>query len=220
MASSSWGSTPTARTRPLAMAFRARMNGRNNRANARNGRASRSAESSGWAIAQDFGAISPTTMWRNTTTLRAMAKAMAWRTPEGMAMPPMADSSSPARAGSAMMPSPSEHIVMPSCAPASISESSRMPARAERAALLPSAASCSIRERREARRANSAATKNPLSARSTTAIAERGPGVHRRSPSGSTSIDVGDGRLLVAGRRVAVVADRRRRRRPDRRRSS
>ena len=74
-----------------------------------------------------------------------------------------------AMVGSATAPRPSEHIVMPSCAPASIRVSSRIPASAETARLLPSAASCSIRERRAASRANSAATKNPLSASRTTA---------------------------------------------------
>ena len=72
-------------------------------------------------------------------------------------------------AGSATAPRPSEHIVMPSCAPASIRVSSRnrrahVPARRS-----PSAASCSILERREASSANSEATKNPFSPSSTTA---------------------------------------------------
>ena len=44
--------------------------------NARNGSASSTAESSGWLIAHDFGAISPTTTCRKPTTATASTNAM------------------------------------------------------------------------------------------------------------------------------------------------
>lgn len=44
---------------------------------ARNGRLSSTAERSGWLMAHDFAAISPTTMWRNTTTATASTVAIA-----------------------------------------------------------------------------------------------------------------------------------------------
>jgi hypothetical protein len=69
-------------------------------------------------------------------------------------------------AGSAKAPMPSEHIVIPSWAPASITDSSfeaLIPARARPS---PSAASCSNRDRRAASTANSAATNAPLAASS------------------------------------------------------
>ena len=42
--------------------------------NARIGTASSVAERSGWAMAHDFGAISPTTRWMKVTTRRARTK--------------------------------------------------------------------------------------------------------------------------------------------------
>src|SRR5829696_5870886 len=61
-----------------------------------------------------------------------------------------------------------EAIVIPSWAPASISDTRCIAPRAILARALPVAASCSILVRRAAMRANSAATKNALAARSTT----------------------------------------------------
>ena len=52
------------------------MIGRKIRAYRRNDGLSLSAESSGWAIAHDLGAISPTTMCRNTTIDNAIVNAM------------------------------------------------------------------------------------------------------------------------------------------------
>ena len=49
---------------------------RTRRVNPRNGSARIVAERSGWAMAQDLGAISPTTMCRNTTTTRLIANAI------------------------------------------------------------------------------------------------------------------------------------------------
>ena len=70
--------------------------------------------------------------------------------------------------------STAEHIVMPSCAPASIRVSSRNPASAWPARRSPSAASCSILERRAARSANSEATKNPFNPSRTIAMSSAG----------------------------------------------
>ncbi len=133
IARSSWGSTPTARTTRFAIEFMNQMTGRNTVTNALNGRANFSAESSGCEIAHDFGAISPTTMWRNTTIDRAIANPtmcdqdcpkseLSFRKPTSPSTP----SKIAATAGSATRPRPSEHIVMPSCAPASINVNSRI----------------------------------------------------------------------------------------------
>jgi hypothetical protein len=154
------------------MTFSNQMNGRNNVVNARKGAASHSALFSGSAIAMFFGAISPITMWRKTTIVRAIAKDTECRTVgESSNNGSMPDSIKRATAGSATAPSPSDAIVMPSCAPASIRESSFTERSATLARLWPSAASCSIFERRAAMRANSAPTKKPFSSRRAIAIA-------------------------------------------------
>ncbi|SCF81686.1 hypothetical protein GA0115255_107495, partial [Streptomyces sp. Ncost-T6T-2b] len=65
-------------------------------------------------------------------------------------------------AGLETEPRPRVQMVMPSWAPASISDSSRIPASAAFAPRCPRATACSMRWRLAATRANSAATKKPL----------------------------------------------------------
>ncbi|CAO0835574.1 hypothetical protein SMICM17S_03875 [Streptomyces microflavus] len=75
-ASSSRGVTRQSRTRALLTAFSSRISGRTALTTARNAGLRSIAERSGWAMAQDLGAISPITMCRKTTTTIARAKAM------------------------------------------------------------------------------------------------------------------------------------------------
>lgn len=74
--SSSRGVTRHSRTRALLIVFSSRISGRTAPTTARKAGLSSIAERSGCAMAQDFGAISPTTMCRKTTTIIASAKAM------------------------------------------------------------------------------------------------------------------------------------------------
>ncbi|SCF81680.1 hypothetical protein GA0115255_107494 [Streptomyces sp. Ncost-T6T-2b] len=74
--SSSRGVTRQSLTRPLLIQFISRISGRTALTRARKAGLSSIAERSGWAMAQDLGAISPTTMCRKTTTIMASAKAM------------------------------------------------------------------------------------------------------------------------------------------------
>ena len=65
------GSTPTRRRHQLAASLRATRTGRVTAMKARMGSASRMADRSGWAIAHDFGAISPMTRCRKVMTTSA-----------------------------------------------------------------------------------------------------------------------------------------------------
>src|SRR5918997_5278688 len=80
----------------------------------------------------------------------------------------MAGSKSLATAGSATNPRPTEHIVIPSCAPASMKDSSCIDLSAMAARSL-SRAICSIFVLRAATSANSTPTKKPLARSSATA---------------------------------------------------
>ena len=136
--------------------------------NMRNGSPSRMAERSGWLIAHDFGAISPTTMWRNTTTATAMTVAMTEAMASGSGVSWSRGSSRSATAGLASAPSPSVARVIPSWAPARPRESSRLLRTAARADRPPKAAATSRRCRLAETTANSAATKNALASSSST----------------------------------------------------
>ena len=173
------GGTRISRRKPLAIPFITASTGRATRAKARNGSARISAERSGCEIAHDLGAISPTTMCRNVTTASATASATACEALSGRPSACSGSASTFSNAGSETTPRPSVHMVMPSWAPASISDSSEIPATAARAGRLPARAARSSRGRRAATRANSAATKKPLPASSST--------VTTRAVSGSIS---------------------------------
>ena len=93
----------------------------------------------------------------------AMTNEPVWSRPLGSSTNvSTADSMRWATAGSATAPRPSDAIVMPSWAPASCNDSSRVAPSASRAEREPSAARVSSFVRREAMSANSTATKNPL----------------------------------------------------------
>ena len=136
--------------------------------NARNGSASMMADRSGWLIAQDFGAISPTTMWRNTTTATARTVAMTEAIASGSGVSWSSGSSRSATAGLASAPRPSVARVIPSWAPARPRDSSRLLRTAARADRPPKAAATSRRCRLAETTANSAATKNALATSSRT----------------------------------------------------
>ncbi len=118
---------------------------------------------SGCAIAHDFGAISPITRCRNVTTASASTKPAASATHSGAPQVSISGVSQWCTAGLVVAPRASVQAVIPSCEPASRSESSVLLRNAARADLLVVAAS-SRRCRRAAINANSMATKNALSA--------------------------------------------------------
>ena len=179
---SSTGSTLPRRRTALARPFRASRTGPVTQVKARKGRARSTADRSGWLMAHDFGAISPTTMWRKTTTATAMTTATTEAADSGSRAATSSGVISSATAGLARAPRPRVARVMPSWAPASISESSRLLRTAARAAPLPSAARTSNRWRLADTMANSAATKNPLSTRRATERATEAPTVIELPP--------------------------------------
>lgn len=73
--SSSRGVTLHSRTSALLILLRTQISGRTVFTTLRKGGESSMAERSGWAMAQDLGAISPSTMCRKTTTIIATANA-------------------------------------------------------------------------------------------------------------------------------------------------
>ena len=81
--------------------------------NPRNGSETARAVRSGPAIAMFFGTISPITMCRNTTMVRAMVRAIGCRTFSGICRNPRPSCRMPATAGSATKPRSSEAMVMP-----------------------------------------------------------------------------------------------------------
>jgi hypothetical protein len=125
------------------MPFSPTSSGRVTAMNARIGSASRIAERSGWAIAHDLGAISPTTRCRNVTTTRASTNAITSLVAAGRPHDANTGTSRSCTAGLATAPSPRVHSVMPSCDPASSSDRSRALRSAARADALDSAASSS-----------------------------------------------------------------------------
>src|SRR5690625_5497703 len=123
------------------------------------------ADFSGFAIAHDLGAISPTTKCRKVTTNRAIAKAalpaIQSASPHELSMGP----SQKSMAGFVTAPSAKVQKVMPNWEPASIRVKSFMPRRAARADGLV-AANSSSRWRRAPSKANSIITKKALRTRS------------------------------------------------------
>src|ERR1700694_5630289 len=115
-----------------------------------------------------LGTISPSSTCSTTTMVSATTKDTVCSTASGTPNRSNGLSSRWATAGSPMRPSRIEHAVMPSCAPASISDRFS-PARMTVTALcLPCSASASSRSRRAEIRANSAPTKNALALNSAT----------------------------------------------------
>ena len=160
---SSTGWTPTRRRHQLAIPLRATRAGRVSHMNPRMGIASRVADFSGWAIAHDLGAISPTTRWTKVTTISESTNATTSAVTSGRPQPVISGVIMWWTAGLVMAPNAKVQRVMPSCEPASSIDRSRALRNAARAAMLVSAAS-SRRWRRAATSANSIATKNALSA--------------------------------------------------------
>ncbi|MFS8542417.1 MAG: ATP-binding cassette domain-containing protein [Limnochordales bacterium] len=109
--------------------------------NARIGSASTVADRSGWAIAHDFGAISPTTRCTNVTTTSDSTNDTT--VAHGAPSPPNSGCSSSSTAGLPTAPSPTVHSVMPSCEPARSIDSSRAERSAALADALVAAASSS-----------------------------------------------------------------------------
>ncbi len=147
--SSRWR-TPKGRSTSEASPFSDQISGRNIATNALWIGARRIATRSGAARARFFGIISPTTMCKNTTSDRLTANAMPCSSPEGRPRGWRASSNRPATAGSATAPSPSDAIVIPSCAPDSVSGRRRIEASARLAERDPSAAKASRRDWRAA----------------------------------------------------------------------
>ena len=142
---SSTGSTFQIPSSTLAIPLSSRRTHRVAAMNRRNGSPIRMADRSGWLIAHDFGAISPTTIWRNTTTATAMTVAMTEAMASGNGVSWSRGSSRSATAGLASAPSPRVARVIPSCAPARPRESSRLLRTAARAERPPKAAATSRR---------------------------------------------------------------------------
>src|SRR5690606_34447818 len=110
-----------------------------------------------------------------TTIVIAMTKAIVCTSASGTPAHSRGSATRCATAGSAIAPRPSEHTVMPSCAPAIMSETCSIARSVSRAAREPSAAFGSICVRRAATSANSAPTKKALAARSRTASSSAPP---------------------------------------------
>src|ERR1700752_463948 len=144
------------------------MTGRATRTQNRYGGTRSMAADSGPASAMFFGTISPSSTCNTTTIVIAMTKDTVCRTVSGMPINPNGFSNRCATAGSPTRPNRIEQIVIPSCAPASIT-GRFSPARMTVTALcLPCSARASSRSRRAEINANSAATKNALAASSRT----------------------------------------------------
>src|SRR6201988_5298268 len=143
------------------------MTGRAARTHTRYGGTSGIAADSGPAIAMFCGTISPSSTCSTTTIVIAMTNDTVCSTVSGIPSKWNGVSSRCATAGSPTRPNRIEQMVMPSCAPASIT-GRFCPARITVTALcLPCSARASSRSRRAEINANSAPTKNALAARST-----------------------------------------------------
>ena len=152
------------RTRKLAVEFISVMNGRMTSTKMCSGTAMIDAVIGGLAMAMFLGTISPITMCRKVTISRAMTSAIGWTSASGTPHSRNGPSMREAMAGSPTEPMISEHAVMPSCVAASWTETSSMPRRAYFAPGRPARAIGSTWSRRAETMANSAATKNALSA--------------------------------------------------------
>src|ERR1700738_5171638 len=162
------------------------MTGRTARTHSRYGGTSSIAADSGPAIAMFFGTISPSSTCNTTTIVIATTNDTVCSTAPGTPNRSNGFSNTFATAGSPMRPNRIEHTVIPSCAPASITERF-CPARITVTALrLPCSASASSRSRRAEISANSAPTKKAFASNS-----------RRVSTTPSTSA-IGDHRAPVA----------------------
>ena len=115
-----FGSTPTRRTAPLAIAFNATITGRNTVATATNGVARMSTARSGTENEMFLGTISPSTTCRNDTITSVMMKAIV---PVTSTFQPVRCSGPSSRwwmAGSDTLRISRLAMVMPSCVAASI----------------------------------------------------------------------------------------------------
>src|SRR5882757_4607744 len=140
------------------------MTGRAARTHNRYGGTSSMAADSGPASAMFFGTISPSSTCNTTTIVVAITNDTVCRTVSGMPINWKGFSNRCATAGSPTRPNRIEQIVIPSCAPASIT-GKFSPARMTVTALcLPCSARASSRSRRAEISANSAPTKNALAA--------------------------------------------------------
>lgn len=213
-ASSSAGSTPSARTRRFAAALRASITGRNTAEKARCGPATKRATSSGRDTAQFFGTSSPMTIWTAEARIMPITTATAGAAPPGTPTEVRGPENRSARAGSASMPTTSEVIVMPSWVPDSWKDSLRSASTTLRALRSPSAAARSAAGRSTVTRPNSAATKKPFARirRKAAASSSNGalmpplPYVGGRGGAGTTGRSVHRG-LGVTPRVVAKVPE-------------
>ena len=106
------GSTPISRTIAFEILLRTKVNGALAARNQLSGRDARRAVTSARLIASIFGTCSPTVMWSEVASVKAIAKAIAVATP--CERPPKAGSIRSASAGSPRKPIPIEAIVIPS----------------------------------------------------------------------------------------------------------
>lgn len=176
-ASSSAGSTPRARTKRLATVFRPAMTGRNRRAKACWGPATKRATCNGRDTAQFLGTSSPITICTAEASSMPTTTATPETAPAGMPIAANGPRSSSASAGSASMPTTREVMVMPSWVPESWKDSCRSDSTTVRARASPSAAAFSASGRSTVTRPNSAATKKPLARMSRKAAASRSRGM-------------------------------------------
>src|SRR3989440_2462966 len=130
---------------------------------------SQSTATSGPTRVRFFGTISPITVCANTTTISAHTNATGCAKESGRCTTSRTWVRTPASAGSAIAPSPSEHTVTPSCAPAIIKGICAIAASASRARF-EKAACGSMTVRRAAISENSPATKNALPSNSNTTM--------------------------------------------------
>ena len=144
------------------------MMGRNTRATNTSGVASSSTARSGAENAMFFGTSSPNTTCRNVTMTSVITNPIPPMTSSGSPVRPSGASSRWWMAGSDTSRISSEAAVMPSCVVESMSVACSIAPSAVRAERRPSSASGSTCERRAEMTANSAATKNALTASSST----------------------------------------------------
>ena len=169
--SRSLGLTPKRRTIALEIALSALVTGAEKARNQFSGRETRRAVRSALLIASIFGTCSPMLMWIAVTMAKAIATEMPTAAP--CERPPKTGSRIFASEGSPRNPMPIEATVIPIWQAESDSSILSSCSTTASAPLSPSSASCSILPRRLRTRANSAATKKPLIATSSSRITSR-----------------------------------------------
>jgi hypothetical protein len=168
VSSSSFGSTLNSRSVEFATKFNSQMNGLTSFTHATWIGTSHSARRSGSAIARFFGTISPIKTCRIVMKASAIANEIGCSRTSGSPTSSKKPASWCAIAGSPRRPSSSEQIVMPSWAPASISETFLLALMTIFARALPCSSNASSRSRRDEIRLNSAPTKNAFASSRTT----------------------------------------------------